>query len=32
MSCRVLGRKAEEAILADIVARARALGARRLLG
>ncbi|MGH6725679.1 MAG: HAD-IIIC family phosphatase [Pseudolabrys sp.] len=32
MSCRVLGRKVEEAILADIVARARASGARRLLG
>jgi FkbH-like protein len=32
MSCRVLGRKAEEAILADIAARARALGARRLIG
>ncbi len=32
MSCRVLGRKVEEAILADIVTRARALGARRLIG
>ena len=32
MSCRVLGRKVEEAVLADVVARARALGARRLLG
>jgi FkbH-like protein len=32
MSCRVLGRKVEEAILADIVTRARALGARRLVG
>jgi FkbH-like protein len=32
MSCRVLGRKVEEAILADVAARARALGARRLLG
>jgi len=32
MSCRVLGRKVEEAILADVVARARALGARRLVG
>jgi FkbH-like protein len=32
MSCRVLGRKVEEAILADVVARARALGARRLIG
>jgi len=32
MSCRVLGRKVEEAILADIAARARALGARRLIG
>jgi FkbH-like protein len=31
MSCRVLGRKVEEAILADVAARARALGARRLL-
>jgi FkbH-like protein len=32
MSCRVLGRKVEEAILADVVARARALSARRLVG
>jgi FkbH-like protein len=32
MSCRVLGRKVEEAILADLAARARALGARRLIG
>jgi FkbH-like protein len=32
MSCRVLGRKVEEAILADVVTRARALGARRLVG
>jgi FkbH-like protein len=32
MSCRVLGRKVEEAILADVAARARALGARRLIG
>lgn len=32
MSCRVLGRKAEEAILADVAARARALGAHRLIG
>ena len=32
MSCRVLGRKVEETILADMVARARALGARRLVG
>ena len=32
MSCRVLGRKVEDAILGDIVARARALGARRLVG
>ena len=32
MSCRVLGRKVEEAILADVVASARALGARRLVG
>ena len=32
MSCRVLGRKVEEAILADLVARARTLGARRLIG
>jgi FkbH-like protein len=32
MSCRVLGRKVEEAIMADIVARARALGVRRLVG
>ncbi|MGP0092573.1 MAG: HAD-IIIC family phosphatase [Xanthobacteraceae bacterium] len=32
MSCRVLGRKVEEAILADLAAGARALGARRLIG
>lgn len=32
MSCRVLGRKVEDAIMADLVARARALGARRLIG
>ena len=32
MSCRVLGRKVEETILADLVARARSLGARRLIG
>jgi len=32
MSCRVLGRKVEEAILADLATRARALGARRLVG
>jgi len=32
MSCRVLGRKVEEAILADIAARARVLGAGRLIG
>jgi FkbH-like protein len=32
MSCRVLSRKVEEAILADVAARARALGARRLVG
>jgi FkbH-like protein len=32
MSCRVLGRKIEEAILADVAGRARMLGARRLLG
>lgn len=32
MSCRVLGRKVEETILADMVARARTLGARRLVG
>lgn len=32
MSCRVLGRKVEETILADLVARARTLGARRLIG
>lgn len=32
MSCRVFGRKVEEAILADVAARARALGARRLVG
>ncbi len=32
MSCRVLGRKVEDAILADVAGRARALGARRLIG
>jgi predicted enzyme involved in methoxymalonyl-ACP biosynthesis len=32
MSCRVLGRKVEETILADMVTRTRALGARRLIG
>ncbi len=32
MSCRVFGREVEAAILADIVARAGALGARRLIG
>ena len=32
MSCRVLGRKVEDAILADVAARARANGARRLVG
>ncbi len=32
MSCRVLGRKVEEAILADVTARARNMGARRLIG
>jgi predicted enzyme involved in methoxymalonyl-ACP biosynthesis len=32
MSCRVLGRKVEETILADLAARARVLGARRLIG
>jgi FkbH-like protein len=32
MSCRVLGRKVEEAILADIIGRARALGVSRLVG
>jgi FkbH-like protein len=32
MSCRVLGRKVEEAILADVADKARALGARRLIG
>jgi FkbH-like protein len=32
MSCRVFGRKVEDAILADVVARARALGAHRLIG
>ena len=32
MSCRVLGRKVEDAILADLAAQARALGARRLIG
>jgi FkbH-like protein len=32
MSCRVLGRKVEQAILADVATRARAHGARRLIG
>jgi len=32
MSCPVLGRKVEEAILADLAAGARAMGARRLIG
>jgi FkbH-like protein len=32
MSCRVLGRRVEEAVLAEIIARARAAGATRLLG
>jgi FkbH-like protein len=32
MSCRVFGRKVEDAILADVAARARALGASRLIG
>jgi len=32
MSCRVLGRKVEETILADLIARARSLGARRIVG
>jgi FkbH-like protein len=32
MSCRVLGRKVEETIVADLAARVRALGARRLIG
>jgi FkbH-like protein len=32
MSCRVLGRKVEDAILADVAARARAFGSRRLIG
>ncbi len=32
MSCRVFGRKVEDAILADVIARARALGAHRLIG
>jgi FkbH-like protein len=32
MSCRVLGRKVEDAILADLAVQARALGARRLIG
>jgi FkbH-like protein len=31
MSCRVLGRHVEEAILSDVAARAKALGARKLL-
>ncbi len=32
MSCRVFGRKVEDAIFADIAAHARDLGARRLIG
>ncbi|MDQ6719088.1 MAG: HAD-IIIC family phosphatase, partial [Gemmatimonadota bacterium] len=32
MSCRVLGRKVEEAILADVACRARERGIRRLVG
>jgi FkbH-like protein len=32
MSCRVLGRRVEEAVLAEVAAGARAAGARRLLG
>ena len=32
MSCRVFGRKVENAILAEIAGNARALGARRLIG
>ena len=32
MSCRVLGRQAEEAILSDVAARARAAGAAKLVG
>lgn len=32
MSCRVLGRRVEEAILADVTARARDRGFRRLVG
>jgi len=32
MSCRVLGRRVEEAVLQEIVRRARAAGARRLQG
>lgn len=32
MSCRVLGRRVQEAVLADLAKHARAAGARRLLG
>jgi predicted enzyme involved in methoxymalonyl-ACP biosynthesis len=32
MSCRVLGRKVEDAIMADLAKQARALGASRLIG
>jgi FkbH-like protein len=32
MSCRVLGRKVEDAIMADLAQQARALGASRLIG
>ena len=32
MSCRVLGRRAEEAVLAEVAAAARAEGARTLIG
>jgi FkbH-like protein len=32
MSCRVLGRRVEEAVLAEVVDHARAAGARRLVG
>ena len=32
MSCRVLGRRVEEAVLAHVAAAARAAGARRLIG
>src|SRR5206468_3631711 len=32
MSCRVLGRRVEEAVLAEVAAAAKAAGAQRLVG